>query len=55
MKTIKYKGTGIIAKHNNPKFSIEFKGEPVEVEDEAAEILLRNPDFEEVTKKKKGD
>ena len=55
MKTIRYKGTDIIAKHNNPKFNIEFKGEPVEVEDEEAEVLLRNRDFEEVTKKKKGD
>lgn len=55
MRTIKYKGTDIIANHNNPKFNIEFKGEPVEVEDNVAEVLLKNPDFEEVKKTKKGD
>ena len=52
MKKIKYNGNNTIVKNNNPKFEIEFNDEPVEVDDDVAEVLLRNPDFEDITKKK---
>jgi len=38
----------------NPRFEYEFKGQPVEVKEEHAKIILRNPDFFKVEKKVKG-
>ncbi len=49
MKKIRSKQPGIIVKHYNPTFEIRFDDtNPIEVEDEVAEILLKNDLIEEV-------
>jgi len=46
MKKVKSLQPGLRVKHVNPTFDIEFKDDrPVEVEDEVAEELLKNPTF----------
>jgi len=49
MRKVRSKQPGIIMKHNNPYFEIRFDDtNPIEVEDEVAEILLKNDMIEEV-------
>lgn len=51
------KQAGLKAKSANPRFNYYFEkaNEPVEVEEEHAKKILRNPTFYEVGKVKKGN
>lgn len=49
-KRVKYKGEGeILFLHTSPKINEQFKKDEIKlVGEDVAEVLLRNPDFEEV-------